>query len=414
MGIAMTELSARWKNMSDDARSPYFDMEEEDRRRYATESAEADSRAAAEQSARREKLRLQKGERSSHREARKRIDSEREEKQERRKRRRDEILEEMDPEEREERDRIKAAKRAETAKRQKLREAQEKALKDRHKKMEKNATVQSNKRLEYLLKQSSIFAKLKMGTGSHKDEDDEVDRNAATDSHSRRVAHVKPKKGKKTDDEDLMSEEEELESHVFLSKQPSSIIGGTLKPYQLEGLNWMIHLAEKGLNGILADEMGLGKTLQSISILAYQLEYMKCQGPHLICVPKSTLSNWMKELKRWCPSLRAIRFHGSREEREEMTRKYFTPEAAAHDGRRPTKQIKNPETGEMEDDNSKNPRKWDVCLTTYEICNTEKKVLSRMAWKYLVIDEVRSLKMAVSICHAKFFYCDQNLILFFD
>ena len=31
---------------------------------------------------------------------------------------------------------------------------------------------------------------------------------------------------------------------------------GTLKPNQLEDLNWMIHLAEKGLNGILTDEMG--------------------------------------------------------------------------------------------------------------------------------------------------------------
>lgn len=30
------------------------------------------------------------------------------------------------------------------------------------------------------------------------------------------------------------------------------------RPYQLEGLNWMIRLTENGINGILADEMGLG------------------------------------------------------------------------------------------------------------------------------------------------------------
>jgi Superfamily II DNA/RNA helicases, SNF2 family len=143
----------------------------------------------------------------------------------------------------------------------------------------------------------------------------------------------------------------------------------------------MIHLAEKGLNGILADEMGLGKTLQSISILAYHYEYQRIQGPHLVCVPKSTLSNWMNELKRWCPSLRAIKFHGTREEREYMISRYFTNKAAAHDGRRPDKQVLDPETGEMVDDNSDNPREWDVCVTTYEVCNTEKQTLSKFGWK---------------------------------
>jgi SWI/SNF-related matrix-associated actin-dependent regulator of chromatin subfamily A member 5 len=61
----------------------------------------------------------------------------------------------------------------------------------------------------------------------------------------------------------------------------------------------MIRLIENGINGILADEMGLGKTLQSISILAYCYEFLNITGPHLIIVPKSTLSNWMNEIKRW-------------------------------------------------------------------------------------------------------------------
>jgi SNF2 family DNA or RNA helicase len=106
-----------------------------------------------------------------------------------------------------------------------------------------------------------------------------------------------------------------------------------------------------------------GKTLQSISILAYHWEYLRIQGPHLICVPKSTLSNWMNELQRWCPSLRAIKFHGSREEREYMIEHDFNNEAAAHDGKRPDKQIMN-EKGELIDDNTSNPRSWDVCVTT--------------------------------------------------
>lgn len=112
-----------------------------------------------------------------------------------------------------------------------------------------------------------------------------------------------------------------------------------------------------------------GKTLQSISILAYHWEYLRIQGPHLICVPKSTLSNWMNELNRWCPSLRAIKFHGAREDRELMIENDFNNEAAAHDGRRPDKQMMN-EQGELIDDNTNNPRSWDVCVTTckYSFC----------------------------------------------
>jgi SWI/SNF-related matrix-associated actin-dependent regulator of chromatin subfamily A member 5 len=37
--------------------------------------------------------------------------------------------------------------------------------------------------------------------------------------------------------------------------QPSIITGTTLRDYQLQGLNWLIHLYDNGINGILADEM---------------------------------------------------------------------------------------------------------------------------------------------------------------
>jgi len=55
------------------------------------------------------------------------------------------------------------------------------------------------------------------------------------------------------------------------AKQPKLVTGGTMRKYQLEGLEWLSSIHKNGLNGILADEMGLGKTIQTISFLAYLL-----------------------------------------------------------------------------------------------------------------------------------------------
>ena len=56
-----------------------------------------------------------------------------------------------------------------------------------------------------------------------------------------------------------------FEAHTVqevIEKQPSNLVGGTLKPYQVQGLQWLISLYNNKINGILADEMGLGKTIQ--------------------------------------------------------------------------------------------------------------------------------------------------------
>ncbi len=82
------------------------------------------------------------------------------------------------------------------------------------------------------------------------------------------------------------------------------LVGGELKKYQLEALEWMINLAAQNSNGILADDMGLGKTIQAISYLAYQKEEHGILGKHLIVCPKSVASNWQRELKKWFPSAR--------------------------------------------------------------------------------------------------------------
>lgn len=379
--------------MSDNEREPYETLEAQDRQRFDVESAQADAEASAQLERRHLLQTVQEGETHASRGARAKVDLLRDEKAKRQQQR----LEEMDPEELAAREEAAQAKRMETEQRRQEKRAQQQEVARQHKKLDKEESKKAAQRLEYLLKQSSIFAKLQGGGKAHASGGGGGGGGgtaAATAASASSSVHHIHTEGSNEDDDD--EEELEGEEHVFLTKQPNCIKFGQMKPYQLEGLNWMIHLSEKGLNGILADEMGLGKTLQSISILAYHYEFRRIQGPHLICVPKSTLSNWMNELHRWCPALRVIKFHGHREEREYMIDNYFTSAAAAHDGRRPDTQIMN-EKGELVDDNTDTPRTWDVCVTTYEVANHERKVLQKFAWKYLVIDEAHRLKNDASM-----------------
>lgn len=53
-----------------------------------------------------------------------------------------------------------------------------------------------------------------------------------------------------------------------ITEQPEMLVGGDLKSYQIEGLNWTVSLYNNKLNGILADEMGLGKTIQTIALVS--------------------------------------------------------------------------------------------------------------------------------------------------
>ena len=154
-----------------------------------------------------------------------------------------------------------------------------------------------------------------------------------------------------------------------LDKQPSNVMG-EMRAYQLEGLNWMIKLQENGVNGILADEMGLGKTLQSISLMGYLQETKGISGPHIVVTPKSTISNWMREIKRWCPTLRPLKLLGSKEERKIIVQEHLMPV------------VRDPAA----------PRSWDVVVTSYEGVLKEKGPLTKLRWNYLIIDEAHRIK----------------------
>lgn len=74
----------------------------------------------------------------------------------------------------------------------------------------------------------------------------------------------------------------------------------TLRPYQLKGFSWMVHLYKQGFGGCLADDMGLGKTLQTLTLLQYIYKPSAPKQPAtLIVVPTSLLHNWRREAKRF-------------------------------------------------------------------------------------------------------------------
>jgi|LauGreDrversion4_2_1035121.scaffolds.fasta_scaffold62083_6 ATP-dependent helicase STH1/SNF2 len=100
-----------------------------------------------------------------------------------------------------------------------------------------------------------------------------------------------------------------------IKEQPKMIKGGTLKSYQMIGLTWLVSLYNNNLNGILADEMGLGKTIQTISLFSYLIESKGNEGPFLVVVPLTTISNWSMEFDKWAPDIRKIIYKGKKHER---------------------------------------------------------------------------------------------------
>jgi len=178
-------------------------------------------------------------------------------------------------------------------------------------------------------------------------------------------------------DDDSDEEEEEVDSRKIdyyavahrikeeVNTQPGILVGGTLKEYQLKGLQWMISLYNNNLNGILADEMGLGKTIQTISLITYLIETKKQNGPFLVIVPLSTLTNWTLEFEKWAPSIVKIVYKGP------------------------------PNTRKMQQSQIRYGN-FQVLLTTYEYIIKDRPVLSKIKWIHMIIDEGHRMKNASS------------------
>ncbi|KAJ8334430.1 hypothetical protein SKAU_G00400690 [Synaphobranchus kaupii] len=139
---------------------------------------------------------------------------------------------------------------------------------------------------------------------------------------------------------------------IKFERQPDYLdsTGGTLHPYQLEGLNWLRFSWAQGTDTILADEMGLGKTVQTAVFLYSLYKEGHSKGPFL-------------------------------DSRAVIRENEFSFEDNAIRGGKKASRMKKEASV-----------KFHVLLTSYELITIDMAILGSINWACLVVDEAHRLK----------------------
>ncbi|KAL6606072.1 hypothetical protein ACP70R_041725 [Stipagrostis hirtigluma subsp. patula] len=167
-------------------------------------------------------------------------------------------------------------------------------------------------------------------------------------------------------------------------ESPKFLSGGTLHPYQLEGLNFLHYSWFHNKRVILGDEMGLGKTIQSIAFLASLFD--DNLGPHLVVAPLSTLRNWEREFATWAPQMNVVMYFGSAASRDIIRKhEFYYPKEKS-------KKLKKKKSSPSSEEKKQSRIKFDVLLTSYEMINMDSAVLKNIEWESLIVDEGHRLK----------------------
>jgi superfamily II DNA or RNA helicase len=134
-------------------------------------------------------------------------------------------------------------------------------------------------------------------------------------------------------------------------------LNAELRPYQMQGLNWLQFLREYRFGGILADDMGLGKTLQTLCHLLVEKQSGRLTAPCLIIAPTSLMSNWKREVARFTPDLKLLILQGT-------------------------------DRKQLYDD----ILEYDLVLTTYPLLPRDEEFLLATQYYYLILDEAQIVK----------------------
>ncbi|GJM22815.1 MAG: hypothetical protein DHS20C15_27300 [Planctomycetota bacterium] len=135
-------------------------------------------------------------------------------------------------------------------------------------------------------------------------------------------------------------------------------IEGTLRPYQRDGLDFLVHASSFDLGVILADDMGLGKTLQALAWLCWLIAEKPSEGPTLVVCPASVLHNWEREAARFAPHLKVL--------------------ALSAGGQRHAAREQIPE--------------HDLVLTNYALLRRDREELGAIEWRAVILDEAQNVK----------------------
>lgn len=135
---------------------------------------------------------------------------------------------------------------------------------------------------------------------------------------------------------------------------------GDLRPYQKEGVQWLVQRMHNRVGALLADDMGLGKTVEIIAALSRLQEDGLLTGPVLIVAPLSVVGNWEREFARFNPSLGVSNHLGTqRRGGEELVRW---------------------------------AQSQPVVVTTYDVLLRDVDALRQVAWAGIVADEAQQVK----------------------
>ncbi len=159
--------------------------------------------------------------------------------------------------------------------------------------------------------------------------------------------------GSFTGDKAWSSRKKEIRQALSASPEPPSTLKADLRPYQVEGYQWLSRMARMGLGACLADDMGLGKTLQALAVILERAS----QGPTLVVAPTSVCPNWLSEAKRFAPTLQPVLYAG-RERQDQL--------------------------GQV--------GPFALLICSYALLMQDAQHLSRVEWQSVVLDEAQAIK----------------------